>query len=53
MTDQSIISDRTDNLGDAATAISGAVLLVNLFTPKPGMEAAFIAAVVGAVRELC
>lgn len=39
-----MISDRTDNFGDAASAVAGAVLLVNLFTPKPGQEEAFIAA---------
>lgn len=44
MTDQPIISDRTDNLSATATAISGPLLLVNLFTPKPSMEADFIAA---------
>jgi len=44
MTDQSIISDRTDNLGETSTATLGPVLLVNLFTPKAGMEAEFIAA---------
>ncbi len=47
MANQSMISDRTDNLGGAASSVSGPVLLVNLFTPKPGMEADFIAAQTG------
>jgi len=38
------INDRTDNFSEGAAAVAGAVLLVNLFTPKPGQEGAFIAA---------
>lgn len=44
MTDDSMINDRTDNFGDNAASVAGAVLLVNLFTPKAGQEDAFIAA---------
>jgi heme-degrading monooxygenase HmoA len=47
MTQDPLISDRTDNLGTVANAVSGAVLLVNLFTPKAGMSDAFIAAQTG------
>ena len=47
MANQSMISDRTDNLGGAASSVSGPVLLVNLFTARPGMEADFIAAQTG------
>lgn len=39
-----IIVDRTANDISAAHSVKGAVLLVNLFTPKPGMTDAFIAA---------
>jgi heme-degrading monooxygenase HmoA len=37
-----MVVDRTSNLGDAAKAVDGVVMLVNLFTPKDGMEQAFI-----------
>jgi hypothetical protein len=47
MTHTAIITDRTDNTGDSASLITGQVLLVNLFTPKPGMADAFIAAQTG------
>lgn len=39
-----IVTDRTDNSSVHASQIAGQVLLVNLFTPKPGMVDAFIAA---------
>jgi heme-degrading monooxygenase HmoA len=47
MTTDPMIADRTDNLGSTAGEVSGKVLLVNLFTPKPGMSDAFIAAQTG------
>jgi heme-degrading monooxygenase HmoA len=37
-----MVVDRTSNLGDAAKAVDGVVMLVNLFTPKDDMEQAFI-----------
>lgn len=42
--DEPMITDRTDNFATAAEAVAGAVLLVNLFTPKPGMSDKFISA---------
>lgn len=39
-----MIHDRTDNFSPAARAVEGVVLLVNLFTPKAGMEDRFIQA---------
>jgi heme-degrading monooxygenase HmoA len=47
MTDRSIVADRTANQSDEARNIAGVVMLVNLFTPKPGMEQAFIDAQTG------
>lgn len=41
MTNETIITDRTENY---AAAVEGAVLLVNLFTAKPGMAEHFIEA---------
>jgi hypothetical protein len=38
------MNDRTDNSNADATQVAGQVLLVNLFTPKPGMIDDFIAA---------
>ena len=38
------VRDRTDNLGETAGTAEGPVMLVNLFTPKPGMADAFIEA---------
>ncbi|MGL5839126.1 MAG: antibiotic biosynthesis monooxygenase family protein [Sphingorhabdus sp.] len=42
-----MVVDRTANENDAARAIEGVVMLVNLFTPKDGMEQAFIDAQTG------
>jgi heme-degrading monooxygenase HmoA len=39
-----IITDRTDNFSDAASGVKGAVMLINLFTTKPGMEDQFVEA---------
>ena len=47
MNEQPMISDRTDNFGEGARSVAGAVLLVNLFTPKAGQEDAFIKAQTG------
>ena len=44
MTAEPMIKDRTDNFSSRALATEGAVLLVNLFTAKPGMEEQFIEA---------
>jgi heme-degrading monooxygenase HmoA len=44
MTDEPMITDRTDNRSPAADGLKGAVLLVNLFTARPGMEEQFIKA---------
>ena len=44
MTDDPMITDRTDNFSPEASTIRGAVLLVNLFTPKPGQAHDFIRA---------
>jgi heme-degrading monooxygenase HmoA len=52
VTDDTLISDRTDNYGSAAGNISGHVLLINLFTPKDGQENAFIEAQTGEYRRL-
>lgn len=37
-----VIHDRTSNNNDASRNVSGVVMLVNLFTPKPGMSQAFV-----------
>lgn len=37
-----MIFDRTVNNSNISRTIDGVVMLVNLFTPKPGMEQAFI-----------
>lgn len=42
MAEDPMIADRTANESAAARAVEGPVMLVNLFTPKPGMEQAFI-----------
>jgi heme-degrading monooxygenase HmoA len=47
MSDDSFITDRTDNASESAVNVAGQVLLVNLFTPKTGMVDAFIAAQTG------
>jgi antibiotic biosynthesis monooxygenase (ABM) superfamily enzyme len=47
MSRDAMIIDRTDNSGTSALQIAGQVLLVNLFTPKPGMVDPFIAAQTG------
>jgi heme-degrading monooxygenase HmoA len=47
MPTDSIIVDRTDNSNARAMQVAGQVLLVNLFTPKPGMVDDFIAAQTG------
>ncbi len=44
MSEDPLITDRTDNAIESAVSVSGSVMLVNLFTPKPGMERAFIEA---------
>lgn len=36
------IKDRTANEGDAERTVEGPVMLVNLFTPKPGMTDEFV-----------
>jgi heme-degrading monooxygenase HmoA len=52
MSDDSFITDRTDNASDSAMHVAGQVLLVNLFTPKPGMLDDFIAAQTGEYTRL-
>lgn len=52
MTDDTLISDRTDNYSPSAQSISGHVLLINLFTPKEGQADAFIEAQTGEYRRL-
>lgn len=47
MSHDPIVTDRTDNSSADAMQVAGQVLLVNLFTPKPGMVDAFIAAQTG------
>ncbi|MEQ9258104.1 MAG: antibiotic biosynthesis monooxygenase family protein [Roseovarius sp.] len=47
-----VIFDQTDNTGHAARAVEGPVMLVNLFTPKPGQEQAFIDAQTAEYRRL-
>jgi heme-degrading monooxygenase HmoA len=47
MQKDTLVQDRTQNSGENADAIDGVVMLVNLFTPKPGMEQAFIDAQMG------
>lgn len=47
MSDDPIVTDRTDNSNADAMQVAGQVLLVNLFTPKAGMVDAFIAAQTG------
>ncbi len=42
MNKDSLVSDRTANESGAASSIDGQAMLVNLFTPKAGMEQAFI-----------
>jgi heme-degrading monooxygenase HmoA len=44
MADDALITDRTDNFTASARGVAGAVLLVNLFTPKAGMADAFVEA---------
>jgi heme-degrading monooxygenase HmoA len=47
MSNDKIISDRTNNSSADAAQVAGQVMLVNLFTPKPGMVDDFIAAQTG------
>jgi heme-degrading monooxygenase HmoA len=47
MSNDKIISDRTNNSSSDAAQVAGQVMLVNLFTPKPGMVDDFIAAQTG------
>ena len=47
MAQDPVVVDRTSNTGDAARNVDGFVMLVNLFTPKPGMVDDFIAAQTG------
>ena len=47
-----MITDQTDNDGAAASTVEGPVMLVNIFTPKPGKEQAFIDAQTGEYRRL-
>lgn len=47
MTNDPMITDRTNNQSSQAKEIAGQVLLVNLFTPKEGMVDDFIAAQTG------
>lgn len=42
MSDDPAIVDRTSNQSDAALSAEGPVMLVNLFTPKPGMADEFV-----------
>jgi heme-degrading monooxygenase HmoA len=42
MPNDPMVTDRTTNQSADALAINGSVMLVNLFTPKPGQEQAFI-----------
>ena len=42
MSKDSMIADQTDNLSATALAVEGPVMLVNVFTPKEGLEQAFI-----------
>ena len=52
MTDDPAIEDRTENLGPAAGNVAGAVMLVNLFTPKPGKADEFVATQSAEYRRL-
>lgn len=47
MSHERIVIDRTDNHNTDAMVVAGQVLLINLFTPKPGMVDDFIAAQTG------
>lgn len=47
MSHERIVTDRTDNHNADAMVVAGQVLLINLFTPKPGMVDDFIAAQTG------
>jgi heme-degrading monooxygenase HmoA len=47
MSNDKIISDRTNNSSSDAAQVAGQVMLVNLFTPKPGMVDDFISAQTG------
>lgn len=47
MTQDPMVTDRTDNSSNDAMQVAGQVLLVNLFTPKAGMTDDFIAAQTG------
>ena len=47
MSHDPVVTDRTDNSSADAQQVAGQVLLVNLFTPKPGMADDFIAAQTG------
>jgi heme-degrading monooxygenase HmoA len=47
MSNDKIISDRTNNSSADAAQVAGQVMLVNLFTPKPGMVDDFISAQTG------
>jgi len=47
MSNDKIIADRTNDSSADAAQVAGQVLLVNLFTPKPGMVDDFIAAQTG------
>jgi heme-degrading monooxygenase HmoA len=47
MSQEPIVTDRTENSNADAMTVAGQVLLVNLFTPKAGMADAFIAAQTG------
>jgi heme-degrading monooxygenase HmoA len=42
MSNDPMVTDRTSNQSSDALSVTGAVMLVNLFTPKPGQEQAFI-----------
>jgi heme-degrading monooxygenase HmoA len=42
MSNDPMVTDRTSNQSSDALSVAGAVMLVNLFTPKPGQEQAFI-----------
>lgn len=47
-----MIEDQTQNYSDRAQATSGHVMLVNIFTPKPGQVDSFIAAQTAEYKRL-
>jgi heme-degrading monooxygenase HmoA len=52
MSNTSVIADQTDNYGAPAAGVLGAVMLVNVFTPKEGKAEAFVEAQTAEYRRL-